>query len=123
MIKIIYAEDGEIVADLQAEEWAQNILVRAKHAEYNYDFKKENGTLEEVDSKDLTVRVAAELMILQLCVFLYNGTLTKDDIEFYLPNHTEPLRIVQRRNGRWGISGEPGFCDIYENTLSKMVAF
>jgi len=123
MIKIIYAVDGEVVPDLKVEEWANNLLIKAKDVEYAYRAKELGGTLEETDSPDVTIRVGAEIMILQMCAHLYAGTITNQDIAFYLPNYEEPLRIVMRGNGRWGVSGEPGFCETYDRILNKMVGF
>ena len=120
MIKVIYAPDGEVVADAGINQWTENFLVRAPKHEENFRKKEEKGELGEEDTPDFIVRVGCELMILSIVYKMWAGQINYEQIDFYMDGHEEPLRKVER-NGRWLVKQEPGWCEYYDTLLNKLI--
>lgn len=100
MLKVTYAENGEVVSDFQLETWAADLVSR--------NFSNES----------IEIEVGAEMMVTMLRVLCKRGTLQNNEIEFYT---SEGVWVGP--NNRGDIEWVKGFCDNNDNFLDELLGW
>lgn len=137
MIKVTYAQNGQVVPDAHVHRWGEELLQAADKKSRDYVKKRDAGSLTVVaetalvkdgqvpqahqESPDMKIVVGAEIMILLLVSYIYNGRVAPGYIDFYREGKKEPLRKAERRNGKTTVNFEPGFCDVYDKICNTIV--
>ena len=121
MIKVTYAQNGQVVPDAHVHRWGNDLIRMADEKSREFVKKKDANTLVEGDSPDVEITVGAEIMILLLVSYIYNSRVSPGYIDFYREGKKEPLGKAERRNGKTTVNFEPGFCDVYDKICNTIV--